>query len=111
MDAIRKTYVAVFVALMLLLALTVGISFLPFRGWHIEAIGVSIALIIAVTKATLVVLYFMHIRRGQTVAKIFIGVALFWFGILIVLTLNDYLTRGWLPLSRGWSEHAVIPPP
>lgn len=111
MDATQRTYVHIFVWLMLLLALTVGVSFFPFRDWRIEAVGVSIALVIAAVKAALVILYFMHIRRGQTIAKIFIGVVIFWFGILMFLTLNDYVTRSWLPLSSGWSEHTIVPPP
>ena len=54
------------------------------------------ALAFATAKALLVVLYFMNARRSGPMTRIVIIVALFWFGILIVGTLNDYLTRTWL---------------
>jgi cytochrome c oxidase subunit 4 len=49
---------------------------------------------IAVTKATLVVLYFMHVRYGPRLVWIVAGGGFAWLAILVALTLGDYLTRG-----------------
>lgn len=86
------TYIKVAAGLAVLTAATIGVSFVPMGGpWH------SIfALLFATVKALLVVLYFMDVRRSSPLTKIVIIVALFWFGILIAGTLDDYLTRAWL---------------
>jgi cytochrome c oxidase subunit 4 len=62
------------------------------------SLNVIIALTIAVTKATLVVLYFMHVRYSSRLIWVVFTSALFWLGILFVFTLSDYWTRGWLPV-------------
>jgi hypothetical protein len=63
---------------------------------------------IAMIKATLVVLYFMHVRFSSRVTMIFVCSTMLWLGILFVLTFSDYLTRPWEPMSRGWSENPVM---
>jgi cytochrome c oxidase subunit 4 len=50
---------------------------------------------IAVVKALLVLLYFMHLRYGSHLNWIFAGASFFWLAILLSLTVGDYLTRGW----------------
>ena len=55
-----------------------------------------VALAIAVFKATLVVLFFMHVRHSTRLTWAVILGSLFWFGILITLTMTDYLSRPWL---------------
>jgi cytochrome c oxidase subunit IV len=92
-----KTYVVVCVLLVLLTVLTVGVSFAPLMGkWHI-----TIGLLIAVCKGTLVALFFMHVLISPRVTWIVIAVALFWLGLLFVLTLNDYVTRDMVPYTPG----------
>ncbi len=86
-----RTYMLSAVALLLLLALTVGLSYAPIGRWHVVA-----ALAIAAAKAILIVLFFMHGRFSTGVIRIAIVGGLLWFGILFVGTLNDYLTRAWL---------------
>ena len=54
-----------------------------------------VALSIAVLKASLVVLFFMHMRWSSRLTWIIGGSALFWLGIMFVLLLSDYATRGW----------------
>jgi cytochrome c oxidase subunit 4 len=54
------------------------------------------ALAIAVFKATLVVLFFMHVRYSTRLTWAVVLGSVFWFGILITLTMGDYLTRSWL---------------
>ena len=91
------TYVSVLVVLVLLTCLTVGVSFLPVPGvWHIV-----IGLLIGCCKAALVVLFFMHALLSDRVTWIVIAVACFWLGILMVLTLTDYFSRGLLPNMLG----------
>ncbi len=52
-----------------------------------------IALAIACTKATLVILFFMHVRYSNKLTKITISAGFFWLMILITLSLSDYLSR------------------
>jgi len=53
------------------------------------------ALAIAVFKATLVVLFFMHVKYSTRLTWAVVAGGIFWLGILLVLTMGDYLTRGW----------------
>ncbi|MBI5363292.1 MAG: cytochrome C oxidase subunit IV family protein [Planctomycetes bacterium] len=59
------------------------------------AYNTVVALVIAITKATLVVLYFMHVRWSKKLVWIMVGSSLVWFSILIAFTMQDYLSRGW----------------
>jgi cytochrome c oxidase subunit IV len=54
------------------------------------------ALTIAVFKAVLVVLFFMHVKYATRLTTLVVISGVFWLGILLSLTLSDYLTRGWL---------------
>jgi cytochrome c oxidase subunit 4 len=58
--------------------------------------NIFVAITIASVKATLVVLFFMHVRYGTRLTPLVIAAGLFWLVILIALSLTDYLTRGWL---------------
>ena len=49
---------------------------------------------IAITKATLVILFFMHAKYSSRLTKLFVGTAFFFLVILLGLTLTDYLSRG-----------------
>jgi cytochrome c oxidase subunit 4 len=89
-----KIYVTIFLALMAGTALTVWAGLRDFPG----QLNVIIALTIAVIKATLVVLYFMHVRYSSRLVWVVFTSALFWLGILFALTLSDYWTRGWLSI-------------
>jgi cytochrome c oxidase subunit 4 len=92
-----RTYVVVCALLVLLTILTVTVSFLHLEGgWHI-----FLGLLIAVCKASLVVLFFMHVLLSSRLTWIVIAVACFWVGILFVLTFNDYVTRGLIPFMPG----------
>ena len=87
-----KSYLAVFATLLVLLVLTVAANYAPLGG-----LNVVIALFIASAKAFLVMLFFMHIRYSSRLIWIYVGVGLFWLGILLALTMSDFLTRGWPP--------------
>lgn len=91
----RRTYYLVFAALMILTATTTGVAFIDMGPFN-----VVVALVIAFIKATLVVLFFMHVLHVTHLTKVFVVAGIVWLAILIALTLNDYLTRGWEPISR-----------
>ncbi|MGA1999807.1 MAG: cytochrome C oxidase subunit IV family protein [Terriglobales bacterium] len=86
----RKTYIVVWGALMVLMILTAGLSRIDLGEW-----STLVALAIAAIKALLVILFFMHIRyESQKMAWVFVVAGFFWLGILLALTMTDYLTRG-----------------
>ena len=87
-----RIYVTIFLALMVGTALTVWAGLHDFPG----ALNVIIALTIAVVKATLVVLYFMHVRYSSRLIWVVFASALFWLAILFAFTFSDYWTRTWL---------------
>jgi cytochrome c oxidase subunit IV len=90
-------YIIVCVVLVLLTILTVSVSFIAVPGvWHIV-----LGLVIGVTKASLVVLFFMHALYSTRLTWSVIAVAGFWLGILLVLTFADYFSRGMIPNMLG----------
>lgn len=92
-----RTYVIVCVLLVLLTVLTVAVSFFDVPGvWHIV-----IGLVIAACKASLVVLFFMHVLISPRVTWIAVIVVCFWVGVLFVLGLSDYFSRGMIPFTPG----------
>jgi cytochrome c oxidase subunit IV len=92
----KGLYWGIFGALMVLTAVTVGVAFLP-----LGVLNFPVAITIAVTKATLVVLYFMHVKYSSRLTKMIVGMALFFLFTMFGLTLTDYLSRGWLSSPRG----------
>ena len=86
-----SVYLAIFGALMVLTGVTVWVAFQDFGVWNDV-----IALVIAVSKATLVVLFFMQVYYSSRLSKITVVGGLLWLVILIGITMADYLTRGFL---------------
>ena len=82
------TYCMIFLLLMLLLVATVVAGSLDLGRWN-----TVIALLIAVLKALLVVLFFMHVRHSSRLTWVFAGAAFVWLGLLLGLTLTDYISR------------------
>jgi cytochrome c oxidase subunit IV len=89
-----KVYLVIFLSLMVGTALTIWAGLQDFPG----PLNVVIALTIAVIKATLVVLYFMHVRYSSRLIWVIFASALFWMGILFALTFSDYWTRHWFQI-------------
>jgi cytochrome c oxidase subunit 4 len=87
----KKVYYVIFAALMVLTALTVFAANIDLGS---EKINTLVALAIAVTKALLVVLYFMHVRYSSRLTWIVVAGGFLWLFIMVGLTLSDYLTRG-----------------
>jgi cytochrome c oxidase subunit IV len=90
----RQLYYQVLAALLGLTLLTVGIAFLD-----LGPLNTIIALVIAIAKALLVILFFMHLRYSSGLTWIVVGAGVFWLLLLISITVSDYLTRDWLPVS------------
>jgi cytochrome c oxidase subunit 4 len=86
----KKIYYTVFAALMVLTAVTVAVAYID-----LGPINAVAAIVIACVKATIVVLYFMHVKFGTRLVRLTVIAGLYWMGILLTLTLSDYLTRGW----------------
>jgi len=88
----KSMYYAVFAALIVGTALTVGVAFLD-----LGALNNVLMLGIAATKALLVVLFFMHVRWSTRLTWVVAASGFFWLLILFALTMTDYLTRGMVP--------------
>lgn len=97
-----KTYYLIFLALMVLTALTVGAAFIDFGP-----LNVTIAMAIAILKGCLVLWFFMHVRHGNPLLKIFAVAGFLWLIILVAFTLQDYFTRPWqnFPANNHWIKH------
>ncbi len=93
-----KTYVYVLVTLIVLTFATVGVSFLPLSGaWH-----ASLGLGIGLAKASLVVVFFMHLNHSPKLTVVIMTVALAWlFCVMMALLYSDFLTRGLVPGMPG----------
>ncbi len=88
----KKTYIVIWGTLMCLTGLTAGVSFINLHEW-----STAVAFIIAFAKAGLVMTFFMHLRyEKQKMVWVWAGAAIVWLGILLTLTMNDYVTRGFL---------------
>jgi cytochrome c oxidase subunit 4 len=88
-----KVYVSVFLALCVLTVITVQVA-----GHDFGPFNLIVALGVAITKASLVVLYFMHARYSPKLTGVVIASSIAFFVILLFLTLTDYLSRPW-PLT------------
>jgi cytochrome c oxidase subunit 4 len=86
-----KVYVAIFVTLLVMTAATTAISSADLGPWN-----TVVALGIAVFKASLVVLFFMHAKYSPRLTHMVILGGLFWLALLLLLTFSDFATRGWL---------------
>lgn len=85
-----RIYLGVFISLLILTALTTAASFV-----EMYVFNVVVALGIAVIKASLVVLFFMHVKYSPKLTKLTLVSGLFIFMGLISMTLADYMTRAW----------------
>src|SRR6476620_9996434 len=88
-----RIHIGIFLSLMVGTALTVLAAFYDFPG----PLNAVVALTIAVVKATLVILYFMHVRYSGRLVWLVIVAALLWLVIMFAITFSDYWTRAWQP--------------
>jgi len=104
----KRTYFLIFGALLALTALTTGVAFIDLGEWNTIA-----ALAIAACKATLVALFFMHLRWSARLMRLVLLSALLWLAILISLTTTDVFSRYWTPVPTTWESsflHLPIAP-
>ncbi len=85
-----RTYLWNGAALLVLLALTIGAAYV-----NLGPFNTPVAMFISLAKGALIILFFMHLRYGKPILWIFAGAGCFWLGIMLVLALSDYLSRGW----------------
>ena len=103
----KSTYYAIFGALMVLTAVTVGVAFV-----NLGAFNFPVAMAIAITKGTLVILFFMHVKYSSQLTKLFVGMAFFFMAIMFGLTMTDYMSRGMrtYPGGAGGAGYGVRTP-
>jgi cytochrome c oxidase subunit IV len=100
----KSTYYAIFGALMALTALTVYVAF-QHLGWLNFPVAISIALF----KASLVVLFFMHVKYSSKLTKLLVASTFFFLASLFGLTMTDYMSRGWNTSPRGTTTAGMLP--
>lgn len=88
-----KNYLLVFVSLLALTLATTVVATID-----LGPLNVVMALFIAVVKMMLVALFFMHLKYSSILTKVVVGGGMLWLAILLVLSLADFSTRGWLPV-------------
>jgi cytochrome c oxidase subunit IV len=86
----KRTYYVIYIVLLICTYLTWQVAYFDLGPWNTVA-----ALAIAAFKATIVVLFFMHVIYSSRLTWAVVVGSIFWLGILLALTLGDYLTRGW----------------
>lgn len=93
----RKTFVVIWAVLICLTILTATVSEIELGHWN-----APVALAIAGTKALLVALFFMHLRYEHSkIVMVWAIAGLFWLAILLLLSMTDYVTRGFLNVPGG----------
>jgi cytochrome c oxidase subunit 4 len=86
-----KVYIGIFLTLMVLTAVTIVVAYVNLGPWNkVVALG------IASFKATLVVLYFMHVKYASRMTKLIVVSGFFFLMILLSLTMADYGSRMWV---------------
>ena len=95
----KKVYFLIFATLLVLTGVTTGVAFVDLGPWN-----TIVALIIACCKATLVILFFMHLRWSPRLMRIVVLSAILWLAILISLTTTDFFSRDWTPVPETWES-------
>jgi cytochrome c oxidase subunit IV len=90
-----KIYIWTCIALLVLLAVTWSIAYV-----NLGPFNLIVALAVSITKAIVIALFFMHIKGSSRLLHLAAVAGVMWLLILISLTLSDYFTRGWVPLSH-----------
>lgn len=85
-----RTYFFNGAALLAFLALTIVAAYI-----NLGPLNTIVAVLISAAKAALIILFFMHMRYSKPVMWLFVGAGFFWLGIMLVLAMSDYVSRGW----------------
>jgi cytochrome c oxidase subunit 4 len=84
----KSLYYTIFGALMVFTVITVEVA-----RYNFGRLNFPVAIGIAITKATLVILFFMHAKYSSKLTKLFVGTAFFFLLILLTLTMTDFFSR------------------
>lgn len=106
-DSHLKSYIAVYVALLLLVVATVGAAMIP-----LGSLSFPVMIGIAFTKAFLIMWIFMHVKNESSLVKIFAFLGIGWMSILFVFLMADYLTRAdtRADYPGAWQNQGIIHP-
>jgi cytochrome c oxidase subunit 4 len=101
----KKVYFLIFGSLLMLTGLTTGMAYVDLGEWN-----TIVALIIAGCKATLVILFFMHLRWSTRLMRVVLLSSLLWLAILLSLTTTDVFSRDWIPIPESWESSTLYIP-
>ena len=87
-----RAYVLACAMLLVLTGVTLFLAHVDLHGWN-----TFVGLLIAATKAVVIALFFMHLKVSGPMSRLVAVAALVWLSILLLGTLDDFLTREWLP--------------
>ena len=90
-------YMKVFGALMILTVLTVLVAEVD-----LGFMNIFVAVSIAVVKATVVALFFMHLKYSAKITWVAAAAGAIWLVIMLALTLSDIMSRSWIPYPDSW---------
>ncbi len=100
----KSMYYMVFLALMVGTGLTVAAAFVD-----MGAMNNVVMLLFAAIKASLVILFFMHVVDANRLTKVFVAGTFIWLLVMFAFTFTDYMSREWTQMSRGWVENPTVP--
>jgi cytochrome c oxidase subunit IV len=86
----KNLYFMIFGALMVLTAITVSLAYV-----NLGQLNIVVALAVAIVKASLVVMFFMHLKYESPLTKVVLGAGVFWL-VLLLGIIMDYVTRSWM---------------
>ena len=81
-------YLTIILTLLVLTGVTVWAAYV-----NLHQFNIVVALAIATVKATLVVLFFMHAKYVPKRTQLVIFAGIFWLGLLLFMTMSDYISR------------------
>jgi len=107
-----RIYLSVFTTLFVLTIVTAAVAFVDLSlkgpdGRVIVNFNPVVALTIAVIKATLVILFFMHVKYSARLTKVVVVAGIFWLLILLSLTMTDYFSRKLLTAPNTSTSHLL----
>jgi cytochrome c oxidase subunit IV len=92
-----RLYLVIFITLLFLTALTTAVAYVD-----LGVMNTVVAMLIAVIKMSLVVLFFMHVKYSSGLIRVVVVAGIFWLAIMITFTMADELTRQWTGSPHGW---------
>lgn len=87
----KRIYFLVFFTLIVMTWVTAYVSTVD-----LGRLNIFVALSIAIFKASLVILFFMHVKYGTRLTKMIVLAGLYWLILLLFIAMADLWTRGWM---------------